>query len=151
MVGLAKLSLFEQSQYSRVNASNEAKIAQKMDAPVEGVTKLQQASELEALNRRLNQMVAVADAHDARFDAITAKLNQLLSVAGGDPETARVGSAIGVGQLSLNMSGAPLAVARKNGNDFAIELNLMELLKTLVVGYAAIKGAEYLFKKYVKE
>ena len=156
MVALTRLSQFSNKrtalsrQYSRVHDSNvPIGVSQVVEGAVENTVEISQSA-LGDLNKRLEQMVRVSDAHDARFDEITAKLNQLMSVQGGDAQTSAIGEQLGVSQFSINLGGnSSVAHVRKHqGGDYSVELNLMEVIKVAVVCYGAVKLAEYAMKKY---
>lgn len=156
MVVLTRLSQFNNKptslsrQYSRVHDhSVPVGVKQVVEGAVENTVELSQSA-LTDLNKRLDQMVRVSDAQDARFDAISAKLNQLMSVQGGDHHTSAIGEQLGVGQFSVNLGGgAPLAsVHKKAGGNFSVEVNMMEVIKIAIVCYGSVKLAEYLMKKY---
>mgnify|MGYP003388249611 FL=1 len=101
-------------------------------------------------NEQTAQMAKLSTLHDKRFDDINKKLNQLLSIDGGDSKTNVIATRATTKQFTLNRNTTHLAtVTLHEEGVYNVDVDLLELTKILLISFATIKFADYLLRKYV--
>jgi len=127
-------------QRTRVRDDDSETAEAPTDPPAEAATVAQMSDQLKTIQEKLGQMASV----HAKYPRMKAVDKRVLRQFAQDQQTASIGEALTQGVFSF--ADRALLKMVKNGDDYDLHLDTMELLKIVVITYAAYKLLDYAVK-----